>query len=378
MCLGATMMLYDCPPRDMVLSVPHFLSFVYGRCASAVLALQLLSEYFPSQSLKSILITFSMLLERRWHITRLLLGALCLCCGLTEAQTVQNDWVRPAGPDNSTTLYVGRTFQLQWTSNLFSWFATYAPGADVTDVDLWITDFYLHVYEENIASKSCECSIDRRIIEVLDGGICAKPCSTGSVNINASNSIPWLVQLDPAELSATPYWVFRFVQSGFAPSETKNQISSPGIYIVNQTVITTTSSASSTQATSTSTQTTSSASSVSSAASTSTPTSTTEPVPSARLSTGAKAGIAVGAVAGAALLLAAGWSLAHRRPSKAAAATATQTGHKSAGSQSNYYNAHEKQSNPVYSNYNSAPQEMEGSQLPPAFSELGGHTPRMR
>ena len=56
-----------------------------------------------------------------------------------RAQVVQDDWLAPALPDYSTTITIGDTFDIQWTKNLWSWFAQYAPDANVTDVDLWIT-----------------------------------------------------------------------------------------------------------------------------------------------------------------------------------------------------------------------------------------------
>jgi len=57
----------------------------------------------------------------------------------TQAQVVQDDWLAPALPDLSTTITIGETYDIQWTKNLYSWFPQYAPSANITDVDLWIT-----------------------------------------------------------------------------------------------------------------------------------------------------------------------------------------------------------------------------------------------
>lgn len=55
------------------------------------------------------------------------------------ASTVQGDWIAPALPDTSTTLTLGETYELQWTSHLQTWFSEFAPNASISDVDLWIT-----------------------------------------------------------------------------------------------------------------------------------------------------------------------------------------------------------------------------------------------
>lgn len=65
--------------------------------------------------------------------------------------TVQDDWIAPAGPDNSTTLVVGEEYTIQWTASLWEWFSTYARSADVSNVDLWITGYYQHQYAHLIA-----------------------------------------------------------------------------------------------------------------------------------------------------------------------------------------------------------------------------------
>lgn len=69
------------------------------------------------------------------------------------SQTVQGDWIAPAGPDNSTSLELGEEYHIRWTNSLWEWFGTYAPSADVSNVDLWITGFYQHQFAHMIAGQ---------------------------------------------------------------------------------------------------------------------------------------------------------------------------------------------------------------------------------
>ena len=70
---------------------------------------------------------------------------------LTWAQTVQDGWVAPAAPDFTSTLTIGESYMITWESSLVDSFANYEPDADVSSVDLWITDYNLHVYSHRIA-----------------------------------------------------------------------------------------------------------------------------------------------------------------------------------------------------------------------------------
>ena len=84
-----------------------------------------------------------------------------------RAQTVQNAWINPSLPDNSTTLTIGEIFDIKWDSNLQNLFSTYAPNASTSDADLWITGFYQHQYEFLVASMSFVfiIVIDARVTE---------------------------------------------------------------------------------------------------------------------------------------------------------------------------------------------------------------------
>lgn len=76
---------------------------------------------------------------------------------LTKAQdvgSVQYSWITPAAPDFTSTLTIGDLYNISWESDLIDSFATYAPSADVSSVDLWITDYNLHIYSQLIAGKS--------------------------------------------------------------------------------------------------------------------------------------------------------------------------------------------------------------------------------
>ena len=71
------------------------------------------------------------------YISAVLIG---VCILFARAQvTVQDEWLAPALPDFSTTITIGETYDIQWTKELYTAFPQYAPSANVTDVDLWIT-----------------------------------------------------------------------------------------------------------------------------------------------------------------------------------------------------------------------------------------------
>lgn len=73
---------------------------------------------------------------------------------LTWTQTVQDAWISPAPPDFTDTLTIGESFNISWKPDLLNSFAFYAPSVDVSSVDLWVTDFNLHVYSHRIAGMS--------------------------------------------------------------------------------------------------------------------------------------------------------------------------------------------------------------------------------
>ncbi|RVX73124.1 hypothetical protein B0A52_02251 [Exophiala mesophila] len=214
--------------------------------------------------------------------------------------TVQDLWISPAPPDFSTNLTIGEFFTIRWDSSLADSLSIYAPSADPTSVDLWITDYNLHIYSKRIAARQ---------------------------SIRAVTTISWLVEVAENELLATNRWVFRWLPQGVAYSDTAEQLSSPGFFIQNLTAPSSTTYSSSTSTlSSTSTQpysstseaetvTTTSAGSSGSTASSAPPSDVTLSVEGSSggsLSTGAKAGIAIGAVAGAALLLGIGWFIARK------------------------------------------------------------------
>lgn len=130
------------------------------------------------------------------------------------------------------------------------------------------------------------------------------------MQVNQSTESIWRVQVPEVELTASQYWVFRFLPSRTTFSETAASVSSPGFRIINSTAARSASSTTSAISSSTSLQTQVSSASAS-------PTATTitinqEPAPET-LSAGAKAGIAIGAAIVAILLVVSGWILARRR-----------------------------------------------------------------
>lgn len=72
---------------------------------------------------------------------------------LTQAQTVQDSWLAPALPDLSTTITLGKSYNIQWTDQLQGSFALYAPSANVSDVALWIAPNNASVGQRQIAGQ---------------------------------------------------------------------------------------------------------------------------------------------------------------------------------------------------------------------------------
>ena len=87
-------------------------------------------------------------------------SSLCLPAG---AQVVQDDWLKPALPDFSASLPLGSNYTIQWTQNLYTWFAKYASAADVTNVDLWF-----------------KSSLSPHILEIKSQSNVAQPAKHGS------------------------------------------------------------------------------------------------------------------------------------------------------------------------------------------------------
>ena len=67
-----------------------------------------------------------------------LIALAILLYNLVEAQVVQDDWLRPALPDFSSSLTLGTNYTIRWTQKLYNWFPNFAPDADVENVDLWL------------------------------------------------------------------------------------------------------------------------------------------------------------------------------------------------------------------------------------------------
>jgi hypothetical protein len=79
--------------------------------------------------------------------------AILLFSGVTRAQVVQDSWIAPSEPNFSSSLTVRDLYELRWYPNLTGWFPTYAADADVSNVDLWVTDYNLHTHSHLIAGK---------------------------------------------------------------------------------------------------------------------------------------------------------------------------------------------------------------------------------
>lgn len=226
-------------------------------------------------------------------ISAIIFCALVLCTFVKAQTVVQDDWLFPSQPDLFQTLPIGLTVSISWDGHLYTWFASYCPAAIITDVDLWITDFNDHIFSHQIGT---------------------------GIDVSHAGTFQWTVELPSTELQVTNEWVFRFIAANQTGTTNTGQISSPGFYVSNDTTTSTTTSSSATSSTPTFTSTASAAATTSAhsgnaTGGTSAPSSSstaTAAAPSS-LSTGAKVGIAIGAVAGACVLVGVGWFLARKR-----------------------------------------------------------------
>ncbi|ETN45917.1 uncharacterized protein HMPREF1541_00098 [Cyphellophora europaea CBS 101466] len=209
--------------------------------------------------------------------------------------TVQDDWVLPARPDKAEYFLNGDKITIEWTSDLWTWFFDYAPDVDPTACDLWVTGWELHQYENKIAPR---------------------------VNVQARTSIDWVIDIPPAELNATEWWVFRFAALGASTTLEGLQVSSPGFGVrEKQQPPPPTSSTEQSSSTTTASATPSSVSISEATEAGSTGESSTgesrDSISSSSdgdgLSTGAKAGIGIGATVAGLSLLAAGWLFGRKK-----------------------------------------------------------------
>ncbi|KAH7084363.1 hypothetical protein FB567DRAFT_580925 [Paraphoma chrysanthemicola] len=118
-------------------------------------------------------------------------------------QTVQDDWVAPAAPDESTSVQSGFPFTLMWKTTLQNNFKTYCPSCDVRKLDLWVTSFNGKKYKYKIG---------------------------GSVDITSITLFRWDVNVPSAALSDNRIWVLRFTAFGSTDPFTE-QISSSAFSI---------------------------------------------------------------------------------------------------------------------------------------------------
>ncbi|KAI8631529.1 hypothetical protein F5Y19DRAFT_398514 [Xylariaceae sp. FL1651] len=231
----------------------------------------------------------------------LVLGASIV--GLSLGQTVQDNWLSPLKND---IWYTGQTYTISWTGDLHQAFSYYCPACDTSNVDLWITGTSSNFY-------------------LIKSG----------VNVETDKSIDWTV---PITFDAG-IWVFRFIPAGtkwqsggeeissysfytrVIPTTTSSSITSSTTTLMTSTttLITSTTTLMTSTTTSMTSTTTSMAVSTMNSVTTTSPTSptattshpaTTSQTHSGNLSTGAKAGIGIGAAVGAIVVFALGFFLA--------------------------------------------------------------------
>ncbi|KAL4863549.1 hypothetical protein BDV12DRAFT_206392 [Aspergillus spectabilis] len=199
---------------------------------------------------------------------------------LAGAITVQDLWVFPRAPDFSSDITTGTTIQIRWQQELTNVFSTYCTQCDTTDVDLWLTG-------SNYDSK-------------LKGtnGVCR---GSGGINVQTTLSYSWTVNLNASIIKSSPDWSVRFLPSGSVWNGTGGQeVTSPQFNILAPPQTSSTTSPTSTTTTGTTT-----ASSTSATATSPWPAVTSATANNNNsLSSGAKAGVSVGAAVGGIFIIA--------------------------------------------------------------------------
>ncbi|KAI0151787.1 hypothetical protein GGR57DRAFT_513742 [Xylariaceae sp. FL1272] len=189
---------------------------------------------------------------------------LASIAGTALCQTVQDDWLSPS---TNEIWYTRQTNTITWDSDLQTWFDYYCPACDTSNVDLWITGT-----SENFYLIQCSSPfLTRRGAVAYNGDVAA-------VNVQTDKSFHWKIP-DTSMFTSTTS-----MSSETSPSMTTTETTS----------------------------------STSPAATTSSPATTAHS--HGGLSTGAKAGIGVGAEVGAVVLFALGFLLAKKQQQNKAAA----------------------------------------------------------
>ncbi|KAK2811473.1 hypothetical protein FQN50_002096 [Emmonsiellopsis sp. PD_5] len=185
----------------------------------------------------------------------------------------QAGWGVPDGsqPDFTVTLRNGQSVPFSWKGWNSTWTDEYLGGKATND--LWVTSF-----DYTVAPFA----------ELLAQGI----------DISSSGSFTWTIDVPDDSLSETVKYVVRFKNAADPPdsyTHSSPQLSSPGFIIVKDAKSTTTTSSSISSATS---------SSATNSINTPSTTSLPQDPDSSGLSTGAKAGIGVGAAVGGIAIIA--------------------------------------------------------------------------
>lgn len=230
---------------------------------------------------------------------------MILATAQVAAQTVQDLWTFPRGPDLSTTINVGSKITIGWTKDLPRRFSDNCPGCLPTSANLYITSYGISgqlPFKHKIASK---------------------------IDVTSDLSVDWTVSLPENEVSCQGCgaWAFRFMADDSNGDVSSSVFSvkpaRPGSNSDTSTTTTPTSTTISQSTANTSNpQTTNTPVAVapiptSQPASNTNPGSTpadnntnnNQPVPSGGMSTAAKAGAGVGGALGAILLVLLGWFL---------------------------------------------------------------------
>ncbi|KAH7072073.1 hypothetical protein BKA63DRAFT_568003 [Paraphoma chrysanthemicola] len=105
-------------------------------------------------------------------------------------QTVQDDWVAPAAPDESTSLQSGFPFTLMWKTTLQNNFKTYCPSCDVRQLDLWVTSFNGKKYKYKIGVATSSVISSSSVPASLSIGTSSSTSSNLSPSSTVANTSP--------------------------------------------------------------------------------------------------------------------------------------------------------------------------------------------
>ncbi|KAH8650061.1 hypothetical protein BX600DRAFT_474020 [Xylariales sp. PMI_506] len=125
-----------------------------------------------------------------------------------SALNVQQKWIFPQAPDNTSTLTVVPRTKSSGQSSLSVDFSTYCPDCDITSANLWIT--------------TGDLQTGRQIGSGID--------------VTSNTSYSWTASIPSSASTDNDIWAFRFLPSSASLVSNDGDISSSSFYLVKQEV----------------------------------------------------------------------------------------------------------------------------------------------